>query len=304
LAFAEVADISIEWKQKPLTLAEREVLGTNYSPALSENNGSIDYPELYNKTIGNAVYNLTKSAYDISHVESLSEVFDYAKTAWSSFVGTVGSFVDQTLYDKSFGLFGSNQLQENVNQFYRNTYNAWERGDTDYLSKQLSPLVENTVVGGILGGIKRVGPNNTQRLDDLKIQGHSLERHGGSITNEQLYTRARTGIAPDGSKTRRGYTPTSTAFNSDDLLVHADDFLRNNYLNSAIKNAEPGTLRIKVSGNTGVDLGRGYVPVGKKTGLSGPLQKVDGLTNAEAWYVYDPAKNIWQTNTIYPIPGK
>ena len=135
-------------------------------------------------------------------------------------------------------------------------------------------------------------------MDRLRAEGQALERHGGSVTDEQLYVRARTGVAPDGSKTRRGYTPTSTAFNSDELLVQADDFLRNNYLDDAIKNAEPGTLRIKVSADMGVELGRGYVPVGKKAGLSGPLQKVDGLTNVEAWYVYDPAKNIWQTNNI------
>jgi hypothetical protein len=123
------------------------------------------------------------------------------------------------------------------------------------------------------------------------------------VTDKQLYVRALTGVAPDGSRTRRSYTPTSTAFHSDELLVKADDFLRTNYLDDAIRNAEPGTLRIKVSGDIGFYLGRGYIPVGKKAGLSGPLHKVDGLTNAEAWYIYDPSKNIWQTNTIYPVPG-
>jgi len=85
-------------------------------------------------------------------------------------------------------------------------------------------------------------------------------------------------------------------------LIHADQFLRANYLDDAIRNAEPETLRIKVSGDTGIELGRGYIPVGKQTGLLGPLQRVDNLTNVEAWYVYDPVKTIWQTNTIYPIP--
>ncbi|MBN1008294.1 hypothetical protein [Amphritea pacifica] len=167
-------------------------------------------------------------------------------------------------------------------------------------------------IGALTAGLPLVGkfrkfvPSKklTAQLDRLRAEGHALERHGGAITDEQLYARARTGVAPDGSKTRRGYTPTSTAFNSDELLVNADDFLRNNYLDDAIKNAEPGTLRIKVSADTGVELGRGYIPVGKKTGQSGPLQTVNDLTNVEAWYVYDPAKNIWQTNTIYPIPGK
>ncbi|MBF6650809.1 DUF6861 domain-containing protein [Methylobacter sp. BlB1] len=146
------------------------------------------------------------------------------------------------------------------------------------------------------------GKNLSAQLDRLRAEGHALERHGGSITDEQLYVRAQTGVAADGSRTRRGYTPISTAFDSDELLIHADQFLRANYLDDAIRNAEPGTLRIKVSGDTGIELGRGYIPVGKQTGLLGPLQRVDNLTNVEAWYVYDPVKTIWQTNTIYPIP--
>ncbi|WP_442497246.1 DUF6861 domain-containing protein [Methylobacter sp. sgz302048] len=146
------------------------------------------------------------------------------------------------------------------------------------------------------------GKNLSAQLDRLRAEGHALERHGGSITDEQLYVRAQTGVAPDGSRTRRGYTPISTAFDSDELLIHADQFLRANYLDDAIRNAEPGALRIKVSGDTGIELGRGYIPVGKQTELLGPLQRVDNLTNVEAWYVYDPVKTIWQTNTIYPIP--
>ncbi|WP_438470121.1 hypothetical protein, partial [Vibrio vulnificus] len=136
---------------------------------------------------------------------------------------------------------------------------------------QLAPEIVMTAWGGRVA-MRSVGkggvPNKklTAQLDRLRAEGHALERHGGSVTDEQLFVRARTGVAPDGSKTRRGYTPTSTAFNSDELLVQADDFLRNNYLDDAIKNAEPGTLRIKVSADTGVDLGRGYVPVGKKNG--------------------------------------
>ncbi|HAS6234259.1 TPA: hypothetical protein RQJ36_000496 [Vibrio vulnificus] len=143
---------------------------------------------------------------------------------------------------------------------------------------QLAPEIVMTAWGGRVA-MRSVGkggvPNKklTAQLDRLRAEGHALERHGGSVTDEQLFVRARTGVAPDGSKTRRGYTPTSTAFNSDELLVQADDFLRNNYLDDAIKNAEPGTLRIKVSADTGVDLGRGYVPVGKKNGAIRAITK-------------------------------
>ena len=146
--------------------------------------------------------------------------------------------------------------------------------------------------------------NLNNKLDRLRTEGHAIERHGGTITDDQLYRRAQTGIAPDGSRTRRGYTPISTAFHNDELLVQSDDYLRANYLDDAIKNAEPGTLRIKVTADTNNNIGRGYLPVGKRTGLQGPLHRADNLTAAEGWYVYDPVNSSWQTNTIYPIPGK
>ena len=142
------------------------------------------------------------------------------------------------------------------------------------------------------------------KVGRLRSEGHALERHGGDVTDEQLYTRARTGVAPDGSKTRRGYTPTSTAFNSDKLLVNADEFLRKNHLKDAISNAADGADRVKVTGDMGSTVGRGYVPVGKKSGLSGPMKKVDNLTNIEAWYKYNASKKTWQTDTIYPTEGR
>lgn len=179
------------------------------------------------------------------------------------------------------------------------------------------------LLGGLLGGaaaskfgqhriiIDDIGTTNRQagainvriegpEISRLKSEGHALERHGGDVTDEQLYVRARTGVAPDGSKTRRNYTPTSTAFNSDELLVNADNFLRKNHLDDAIKNAPDGADRVKVTANMETVVGRGYVPVGKKSGLSGPMKKVDNLTNVEAWYKYNATKKAWQTDTIYP----
>lgn len=64
---------------------------------------------------------------------------------------------------------------------------------------------------------------------------HSLERHGGKVTDEQLETRARTGVAPDGSSktTPDGKVvipPKSTAFNSDAELALAEQQMRENAL--------------------------------------------------------------------------
>jgi hypothetical protein len=152
------------------------------------------------------------------------------------------------------------------------------------------------------GRVRPPVPNSRMaaELDRLAAEGHAIGRHGGAITDEQLIVRARTGVAPDGSISPRGRTPDSTAFYTDDHLAAADQFLRQNYLDDAIANAAPGQVRLKVSADMGVPVGRGFLPVGKTQGLSGPLLKVDNISSVEAWYVLDPSKNVWQTNTIYP----
>jgi len=137
------------------------------------------------------------------------------------------------------------------------------------------------------------------QLERIGAEGHAIARHGGAVTDEQLILRARTGIAPDGSVAQR--TPDSTAFYTDGLLVEADQFLRQNYLDDAIANAAPGQVRVKVTGDMGTPVGRGYLPVGRSVGLPGPLLRVDNISQVQAWYVYDPSKSIWQTNTIYPL---
>jgi hypothetical protein len=139
------------------------------------------------------------------------------------------------------------------------------------------------------------------RVAELQLEGHALARHGGAVTDEDLIRRAYTGVASDGSVLPRGRTPDSTAFFNDDLLVKADDFLRKNALDDAIQNAAPGQLRLKVSGDMGTSVGRGYLPVGKVTGLDGPLLRIDNITRVEGWYVYSPTRGVWETNTVYPL---
>jgi hypothetical protein len=142
---------------------------------------------------------------------------------------------------------------------------------------------------------------NAARLSEVQAQGHALERHGGSVSDADLIKRAYTGVAPDGSALSGGRTPDSSAFYSNRLLVQADDFLRQNALNDAISNAAPGQVRLTVSGDMGVPLGRGYLPVGKVTGLDGPLLRVDNITTVQGTYVYNPAKSVWDTLTIFPL---
>jgi hypothetical protein len=137
---------------------------------------------------------------------------------------------------------------------------------------------------------------------------HAFERHGGGVTDAQLETRARTGVAPDGSKKVVGgktvVPPNSTAFHSDELLVKADQAIRNGPLKAQIA-ADPSATVQKVEGfDVGIDLGRGYSRIGgsKQPDLQGPLELRKGITKATAVYEKNAATGEWQTITIYPEP--
>jgi len=140
----------------------------------------------------------------------------------------------------------------------------------------------------------------------LQMQGHSLERHGGNVTDGQLLTRSTTGVAPDGSRvTRNGRViipPSSTAFNSDELLVNSDNVIRQNYLDEAIAQSNPGATRITIDkADMGTIVGRGYDRVSTRPGAEGPLKFNDNLTKVTAVYKLDTATNTWKTVTIYPV---
>ncbi|CAJ0822889.1 hypothetical protein LMG18101_05245 [Ralstonia flaminis] len=113
-------------------------------------------------------------------------------------------------------------------------------------------------------------PLSTRQVDMLTSypDAHSLQRHGGSVTDGQLMIRALTGVAPDNSVklTKSGQPilpPMSSAFHSDQLLGYADQYVRSNgALANAIQN-HPGEAFVTVTpadvGDMGLNLGRGYV---------------------------------------------
>jgi hypothetical protein len=145
-----------------------------------------------------------------------------------------------------------------------------------------------------------------QRVAELEKEGHAVVRHGGDVTNVQLLNRAFTGVAPDLSTVVKGgqvvIPPSSTAFNSNELLVRADQVIREQYLNRAlsIKGGNPSEIVVQ-----GVDIGqvvgRGYDRVSSAVGGVGPLQYHDNLTRATAVLRYNTATSQWNTITIYPV---
>lgn len=143
-------------------------------------------------------------------------------------------------------------------------------------------------------------------LARIAQDGHALGRHGGLVTDEQLFARATTGIAPDGSSVvRNGQTvipPSSTAFNSDALLAQSDQFIRQNYLDRAITLSSPGAQRVTIEGvDMGMNIGRGFDRVSSVPGAVGPLQFNSSLSRATAVYSYDASAGAWRTITIYPV---
>lgn len=121
--------------------------------------------------------------------------------------------------------------------------------------------------------------------------------------------RALTGEAPDGSvrlDRRRDnpiLPPLSSAFHSDELLVFAEQTLRNNHLQRAIA-LSPGQNVIRLSGvDLGTDLGRGFARIGGsrfRPDLQGPTELISNLQKVDAVFKYDANTGKWITDTIFP----
>ncbi|MBB6582004.1 hypothetical protein HXP36_09665 [Ralstonia solanacearum] len=157
-------------------------------------------------------------------------------------------------------------------------------------------------------------PLSTRQIDMLTSypDAHSLQRHGGSVTDGQLIIRALTGVAPDNSVklTKSGQPilpPMSSAFHSDQLLGYADQYVRSNgALANAIQN-HPGEAFVTVTpadvGDMGLNLGRGYVRLGGsrlQPDLQGAPQLIDNLRSVQGTYYFNATTGQWETVTLFP----
>lgn len=204
--------------------------------------------------------------------------------------------------------------------------NAAVNGVRDFLNKPFNEQAQslfkeglNTLAGaGIaklaMAPVGLVG-NAATRESQLQLltshpEAHAISAHGGSVTPEKLMNRARTGIKPNGDV---GPIPSlSSAFYSDDLLLHADQSIRNG---GGLANAiarQPGRSAIRVTaedvGDLGVELGYGYKPLSKKgdaifqSGAQGPLQRLEGLRSASGFYAFNSVTGQWETVSVFPAP--
>jgi len=183
-------------------------------------------------------------------------------------------------------------------------YSLGEHDEPGYVH----PEKTNTMQGG------EVVPDkiNPQHLDLITSHpnAHAISVHGDAVTDAQLMNRARTGIKPNGDV--GGIPKISTAFHSDELLVFADQAVRNNGgLASAIAR-NPGQTAIRVTvddvGDLGVDLGRGFERLygtGNKTAnanMVGAPARIQNLQSVEGFYMFNPNTKIWETISIFPAP--
>ncbi|MDD1510153.1 hypothetical protein [Pseudomonas sp. CNPSo 3701] len=169
------------------------------------------------------------------------------------------------------------------------------------------------------GGVKGTSPQGTSaKIDPNHLDlitshpnAHSLARHGGSVTDEQLLYRATSGIAPDGHvkapNNKTVVPPMSSAFHSDQLLVRADQAVRNGGALQAAIAKNPGATIVTVKpadvGDLGISLGRGFERVGGSKlnpELMGAPRKVNDLRSVQATYELNPVTKKWETITIFP----
>jgi hypothetical protein len=136
---------------------------------------------------------------------------------------------------------------------------------------------------------------------------HTLRRHGGSVTDDQLQHRARTGVAPDGSTLSGGQIPPiSSAFNTDADAVRSLAAARAQ-VQRQLANMPAGTTVVTIKPvDTGRAIGRGYRRVGSSnpnTIKEGPLQKLDDLTHVQGTFRYNPSTGTWDPITMFPAPA-
>ncbi|WP_057430102.1 DUF6861 domain-containing protein [Pseudomonas syringae] len=141
---------------------------------------------------------------------------------------------------------------------------------------------------------------------------HSLSVHGGKVSDGDLMLRAKSAIKPNGD-VGPSVPPLSSAFHSDELLIFADQTIRNGGALERAIARQPGQDVIRVTaqeaGDIGVDLGRGFkrvLPTGnilKNLETNGAPEKLENLRSIEGLYQYNPSKKNWETITIFPAPA-
>ncbi|WP_236247299.1 DUF637 domain-containing protein [Pseudomonas tohonis] len=161
-----------------------------------------------------------------------------------------------------------------------------------------------------VGASNKIDPKHLE-LVTVHPNAHSIARHGGSVTDDQLMHRALTGVAPDGHvKVANGRTvlpPMSSAFYSDQLLIKADQAVRNDGALQAVIARNPGQTIVTVKptdvGDLGISLGRGFERIAGSrlnSDLQGAPRMVGDLRSVQATYELNPVTKKWETITIFP----
>ncbi len=157
---------------------------------------------------------------------------------------------------------------------------------------------------GAADDVADIAPNSRPTHLTSHPNAHTIERHGPQVTDQQLETRALTGVAPDGSTlTGNRIPPLSSAFHSEGAMLRADSVMRGQPLQDAIA-TNPTATGHTITFDVGENVGRGYRRIGSgnpnNVGRNGPPERVDGLTHAQARVELNQTTGEWETITMFP----
>lgn len=193
------------------------------------------------------------------------------------------------------------ELQQARNDQLERAREETENAKQDTQGKGVHVGPENLPAGGA------IDPEHLS-LVTSHPNAHAIERHGGNVTDAQLLNRAQTGVGPDGSVSIKNgqvrLPELATAFNSDQLLIESDQFVRNNQLLDAIANDPTKLVHTVKEADIGQIVGRGFERVGGgayNPTIQGPSNFWGKLTKVQATYELNATTGKWETITIFPV---
>ncbi|MDD9939915.1 MAG: hypothetical protein OXU20_02520, partial [Myxococcales bacterium] len=97
--------------------------------------------------------------------------------------------------------------------------------------------------------------------------------------------------------------PQASAFHTDELLLRADDAIRQGPLREFVAANPNATVFSPRKAPVGFDAGRGFSRIGgvrHRPGTQGPLRRHDGLDHVSGHYRLNPQTGEWDTITLFP----
>jgi hypothetical protein len=158
--------------------------------------------------------------------------------------------------------------------------------------------------------------NVQQRMNELELQGHGVQRHGPNITEQQLIDRVvlghdpMTGTAVDGVHGgAHGYAAHATKVNTPEAYVYAEDYARNSQqFSDAVAAATVPRIEVQVPlkdlyGDNFREYVTGVSRYGAKSAPAGYGHTTFSDNAYMAVRYKQDASGAWVFNTMFPQPN-